>query len=139
MSQKKVDIYKEQKANRKQIIKKEKRMLMIEKTVACVVLAAIICWIGYSIYGRITRVNPEDVKVETTTLDTSALDEYAMNIEQEELAAEEEEAEPAEETTEEEPAEAETSDPAAESTDEKEASGTAEESKEESSSEEKQN
>ena len=48
MSQEKVDKYKEQKANRKEIMKKAKRAELIRNCVASVVLVAVIGWVGYS-------------------------------------------------------------------------------------------
>lgn len=50
MSQEKVDRYKEQKANRKQIMKKEKRMRALRNAAACFVFVAVIGWIGFSGY-----------------------------------------------------------------------------------------
>lgn len=48
MSQAKVDKYKEQKAKRKETMKKEKRAALIRSCVAGVVLVAVIGWVGYS-------------------------------------------------------------------------------------------
>ena len=48
MSQEKVNKYKEQKANRKETMKKEKRAALIRNIVAGVVLVATIGWVGYS-------------------------------------------------------------------------------------------
>ena len=65
MSQEKVDRYKEQKKNRKDIIKKEKRKVAIEKTIAGIVCLAIVVWLGYSIYdlniGSKTTTNEVDI------------------------------------------------------------------------------
>ena len=48
MSQEKVTRYKEEKANRKEIMKKQKRASVIRNTIVCTVLAAVIGWVGYS-------------------------------------------------------------------------------------------
>lgn len=48
MSQEKVDRYKEQKANRKELMKKAKRAAVIRNTIASVVLVAVVGWVGYS-------------------------------------------------------------------------------------------
>ena len=48
MSQEKVNKYKEQKAHRKETMKKEKRAALIRNIVASVVLVATIGWVGYS-------------------------------------------------------------------------------------------
>lgn len=78
MSQKKVDAYKKDKANRDKIMKKEKMMLRMEKLAALVVCIAAVCWIGYSVYGKISE-EKEEVQVETV-MDTSALDDYLSGI-----------------------------------------------------------
>ena len=78
MSQKKVDAYKQQKANRQKIIKKEKRILMLEKLAALVICIAAVCWVGYSVYGKITA-DKEEVVVDTA-LDVSALQDYVSNL-----------------------------------------------------------
>ena len=51
MSQEKVDRYKKEKANRKQIMKREKRLLNLEKAGGCILCAAILFWAGYSVYN----------------------------------------------------------------------------------------
>lgn len=81
MSQKKVDAYKEQKANRSKIMKREKRILLLEKLAALVVCLAAVCWVGYSVYDK-TVGEQEEVKVETA-MDTSALDNYISSLSQE--------------------------------------------------------
>lgn len=78
MSQKKVDKYKEEKANRGKIIKKEKRMIRLEKTAAVLVLVAIIGWLGYSVYGQVQKSG--EAKVTETVMDASAIDEYMMGL-----------------------------------------------------------
>ena len=47
MSQKKVDAYKKEKANRSRIIKKEKRILMLEKIIGIAVCLLVVVWIGF--------------------------------------------------------------------------------------------
>lgn len=51
MSQEKVDRYKKEKANRKKIMRKQKLMGVIRKTVLAVVVVALIGWLAYSAYG----------------------------------------------------------------------------------------
>ena len=48
MSQEKVERYKEEKANRKEIMKKEKRAKVLRNTLSGVVLAVVLGWVGYS-------------------------------------------------------------------------------------------
>ena len=83
MSQKKVDAYKHQKANRQQIIKREKRILMLEKLAALVICIAALVWVGYSVYGKVTA-NQEAVVLDTA-IDTTALEDYLNNLDVEEV------------------------------------------------------
>ena len=48
MSQEKVNKYKEEKANRKETMKKAKRAAAVRNVIASVVLVAAIGWVGYS-------------------------------------------------------------------------------------------
>lgn len=82
MSQKKVDAYKKEKANRDKLIKKEKRILMLEKLAGIAVCAVVVCWIGFSVYNK-TQENKETV-VQETEIDTAALDEYLSSLTAEE-------------------------------------------------------
>lgn len=50
MSQEKVDRYKQEKANRKQIMRKQKVMNFVRKGVLALVALALIGWLGYSAY-----------------------------------------------------------------------------------------
>ena len=51
MSQAKVDKYKQEKANRKEIMRKEKLQNTIRRCVVGVVAVALMGWIGYSAYN----------------------------------------------------------------------------------------
>lgn len=57
MSQQKVDYHKEQKRNRRQIMKKEKAMRRLEITILIVVLAALLVWFGYLVYRNVKAKN----------------------------------------------------------------------------------
>ncbi|MCC2254164.1 hypothetical protein LKD70_06875 [Ruminococcus sp. CLA-AA-H200] len=50
MSQEKVDRYKKEKANRKQIMHRQKVMSVVRKTVLTVVALALVGWLGFSAY-----------------------------------------------------------------------------------------
>lgn len=50
MSQEKVDRYKKEKANRKQMIRRQKMMSVVRKTVLAVAALALVGWLGYSAY-----------------------------------------------------------------------------------------
>ncbi|MBR2258691.1 MAG: hypothetical protein IJ899_15445 [Blautia sp.] len=78
MSQKKVDAYKQEKANREKIMKKEKAILRLEKCIAAVICAAVICWVGFSIYDK-TVSEPVEEK-QDTQIDTTALDDYLNGL-----------------------------------------------------------
>lgn len=76
MSQEKVNQYKEQKKNRKDIVKKEKRKAMLMKVCACAVLLLLAAWIIYS--AVITVQNAEGPEV---SVDASAVTEYLEGVE----------------------------------------------------------
>ena len=77
MSQEKVDRYKEQKANRKQIMAREKREKFLVKFCAGLVALALVCWLGYSIYDSANKPDTSDVAITTT-----AIDEYVNTLQQ---------------------------------------------------------
>ena len=76
MSQAKVDRYKEEKKNRKQTIKKEKRNRILARTIGVVVVAAIVCWIGFSGYSYYQEKKP----MTKTELSTTALSDYLSGL-----------------------------------------------------------
>ena len=76
MSQEKVNQYKENKKNRKEIEKKEKQKSMITKICAGIVGAVVVVWLGYS--AVVTIQNAEGPAV---TVDSSAISEYVTNLE----------------------------------------------------------
>ena len=78
MSQAKVDQYKKDKRNRKQIMAKEKREWFFTQAVIGV---AIVAWIGVSAYNVITA--PKDTGTTETveyTVDSSALSDYLKTL-----------------------------------------------------------
>lgn len=76
MSQEKVNQYKENKKNRKEIAKKAKRKSVVTKICLGLVGAAIVVWLGYS--AVVTIKNAEGPAV---TVDTSAISEYVEGLE----------------------------------------------------------
>ncbi|MBU3876956.1 hypothetical protein HGO97_014180 [Faecalicatena sp. AGMB00832] len=50
MSQEKVERYKQEKANRKKIIKKQRIMSVVRKTVLTLAALALVGWLGFSAY-----------------------------------------------------------------------------------------
>ena len=69
MSQAKVEKYKEQKANRKQTMKKEKIQKIVRNSIASVVVVAALVWVGYSgVTSIIDSIPREEVKVDYTAI-----------------------------------------------------------------------
>lgn len=80
MSQAKVDRYKKEKANRKKIMKKEKRLLFLEKAAGCLLGAAIIFWAGYSIYDYSQNAGSETTETITTEVNLDSLYDYYATL-----------------------------------------------------------
>lgn len=76
MSQEKVDRYKKDKANRKQIIRKQRMMNVIRKCVLSVAALALIGWLGYSAYDTYTANQEREV----AAVDYTALNTYLQNL-----------------------------------------------------------
>ena len=81
MSQEKVDRYKEYKANKQKIWKKEKRVRRLEYIAALVVVVALLGWFGFSVYQKVSDSGEQSAQV--YTMDTTAVDEYLQGIMQE--------------------------------------------------------
>lgn len=81
MSQAKVDKYKQDKANRKEIMKKQKRMHRLEMTAIAVVCAVLVGWIGFSVYEKAASgaFTPQTV----VEFDNTAVDTYMDGLAQE--------------------------------------------------------
>ena len=76
MSQEKVAKYKENKANRKEIMKKEKQARQLRKIIAGVVCVVVLGWVGYSAVTYLQENKPrQEVEV-----DYSAIDEYTETL-----------------------------------------------------------
>ena len=74
MSQEKVDRYKEEKKNRKKIMKKQRFQSVIFKTAGVLVAVVLVGWVGYSAYDAIASAAAGDSK--TYSMDTTVVDEY---------------------------------------------------------------
>ena len=79
MSQAKVDRYKEEKKNRKEIMAKEKRADRLRKLAGCALVLVLGTWIGVSGYNWYQASRP----LETVYVDTTALDDYMTTLEAE--------------------------------------------------------
>lgn len=77
MSQAKVDKYKQEKANRQKIMKKEKLMHRLEMTAIALVAVLFVGWIGYSVYDKVTS---GDNAKETVEFDAGAVQDYLAEL-----------------------------------------------------------
>lgn len=84
MSQAKVDKYKAEKANRKEIMAKEKRQKMLVKIVGSIIGVVLVAWIAVSAGVSIYNSRPVD-KIYVTT---AGLDEYLNGLSKEEAESE---------------------------------------------------
>jgi hypothetical protein len=83
MSQAKVDRYKEEKKNRKQIMAREKRNWFLTQLCLALVGLLIVVWVGFSAYQAITKPAGDAVQeVKTYTLDNSAIEDYLDSLEE---------------------------------------------------------
>lgn len=76
MSQEKVAKYKEEKANRKAIMKKQKIAKITRNSITAVVLVAVIGWVGYSAVAYYQENKPREV----VEVDYAALNEYTNGL-----------------------------------------------------------
>ena len=75
MSQEKVDRYKKEKANRQEIMKKEKRRLVASSTALIAAIAALGIWFGVSVYQK-----SQPVQTEYYSTNFTALDDYMNSL-----------------------------------------------------------
>ncbi len=82
MSQAKVDQYKKDKANRQKIMKKEKRVAFLEKTILVLIGVAVIGWIGFSVYryGMPGTSDETTQTAETTDVNMSAISDFYQSV-----------------------------------------------------------
>lgn len=79
MSQEKVDRYKQEKATRKETMKKQRRMHTIRCAVMGVIAVALAGWLVYSAYGLYEQKQPRSV----AEVDYSAVNDYLENMAEE--------------------------------------------------------
>lgn len=75
MSQEKVNRYKEEKANRKEIMAKEKRQKRLMQLGGGLIALALVCWLGYSVYDSLNQPDTSAVEI-----DASAMEEYLSTL-----------------------------------------------------------
>lgn len=83
MSQAKVDRYKEQKKNRKKIIKKEKREWAAVQAGLGLFALVLVGWTGVAVYQGVTAPAETTGELTTYTVDTSAVDDYMAGLDAE--------------------------------------------------------
>lgn len=88
MSQAKVDRYKEEKANRKKTMKKEKIKSTIAAACGTVVCIAVIGWVGYSAYGYFHTQQKSSTPTQTE-VNLNALSDYLNTLQTADSALEE--------------------------------------------------
>lgn len=79
MSQEKVAKYKEEKANRKKIMKREKRMRFLRNGVMGIVLVTAVGWVGYSAVNSYIESRPRD----SVEVDYTAVSDYLNGLDAE--------------------------------------------------------
>ncbi|MBQ5431144.1 MAG: hypothetical protein IIU28_05780 [Lachnospiraceae bacterium] len=83
MSQAKVTHNKELKKNRKQILRQKKRKQMLNVAGCVVVLALVLGWLGWSLYGKLSDYQAKqeaNKKTVTSQVDLSALSNYGADL-----------------------------------------------------------
>ena len=78
MSQAKVDYNKEQKYNRKKLVKKQKVQRVVGTIAATVVAVALIGWVGFSMYNK--QQDEKAAEITKLTLDSAALSDYTSSL-----------------------------------------------------------
>lgn len=76
MSQEKIDRYKQEKANRKKNIKKQRMVGLMRKGVLALAGLALVGWLGYSAYGKFSSNQDREI----TTVDYGAVDSYLIDL-----------------------------------------------------------
>lgn len=76
MSQEKVDRYKKEKANRKQVMRREKIQSGIRKCVIAVIAVVLVGWIGFSAYDKYDSSRP----VKEVQIDYQSIDSFSQGL-----------------------------------------------------------
>lgn len=79
MSQKKVELYKEYKKNKAQILKRERFIRRLEYGIIIVLCCFFVGWFGYSVYRSATRAE-QTGEVVATEVDMNAYTDYVGGL-----------------------------------------------------------
>ena len=82
MSQAKVDRYKEQKANRKKEVAKQRRLNRLTKLVLFLILAAIVVWAVFSIRSMVVK----NMEAQKTYINLNAITDYLNGLDETDTA-----------------------------------------------------
>lgn len=77
MSQAKVDRYKQEKANRQKIVRKQKLMHRLEMAAIALVCVVVLGWVGYSVYAKVTD---KDAVQDAIAFDAGAVQDYLSGL-----------------------------------------------------------
>ena len=80
MSQEKVDRYKQEKANRQQIIKKQKRDRMLGILLALVIVIGLLVWFGVAVFRNVSASRAASAPAQMTELDLTEVDSYLQEL-----------------------------------------------------------
>ena len=80
MSQEKVDLYKEEKKNRKKIMRREKIRTRLTVVAVVVVFVFLIGWFSWAVYNNVKNNQATTAKATTTELDLSAIESYTTAL-----------------------------------------------------------
>ncbi len=80
MSQEKVDLYKEEKKNRKKLMRREKIRTRLTVVAVVAIFGILIGWFSWAVYNNVKNNQATTAKATTTELDLSAIESYTTAL-----------------------------------------------------------
>ena len=80
MSQEKVDRYKQEKANRQQIMKKQKRNRILGIVLTLVIVIGLVAWFGIAVFRNVSASRAASAPAQVTELDLTEVDNYLQEL-----------------------------------------------------------
>jgi Tfp pilus assembly protein PilE len=80
MSQEKVDLYKEEKKNRKKLMRREKIRTTLTVVAVVAIFGVLIGWFSWAVYNNVKNNQATTAKATTTELDLSAIESYTTAL-----------------------------------------------------------